>query len=108
MSHITLYKESTPTPEHLVWENPPEKPRTGKYAGIAAALKQRANDWAVLATFTAEKKARAWHLSNSINTAKPIDFKPTETGHFEAVTRTIGDTSRVYIRFTTTAKENAR
>lgn len=98
MNVVTLHNDKPVTPANLIWENPPEKPRRGRYAEFAQALNARPGEWAVFATFDANLKKRGWVASNSINSGKFVDFPK---GHFEAVSRTLGGTTRVYIRSTT-------
>ena len=98
MSVITLHKDSTPTPDNLVWENPPARRTTGKYAGIVTALRARPGDWAVILTVPSTLKKRAWGFSSHVNTGKYIDFKPNG-GHFESLVRSADDVTRVYVRF---------
>lgn len=105
MSVITLNNsiDQTVTPADLIWEDPPAlKTATGRYAKIAAALRGKPGQWAVLRTYgaTPGQKRRGWGFASSINGGKFIDFRSTIAGHYEATARTSGDgTIRVYVRF---------
>ena len=95
MNIVTLHNDKPVTPANLVWENPPEKPRRGKHAEFAQALLTRPGQWAVFTTLDAAKKKTAWSAANGVNSGKFVDFPKDE---FQAVTRTIDGTTRVYVR----------
>lgn len=95
MNLVTLHSDKPVTPANLVWENPPEKPKRGAHAEFAEALRTRPGQWAVLATFSDANKRRGWGTSNGVNSGKYVDFPK---GQFQAVTRTIDGTTRVYVR----------
>ncbi|MGC0143186.1 hypothetical protein [Pseudactinotalea sp. Z1732] len=102
MSVITLNStDRTITPADLVWENPPERKQdAGIYAAVAAALKAKPGQWAVLRTFKSASKRRAWSFASVINSGKLVDFRNTPGGGFEATARTSDDGSvRVYVRY---------
>lgn len=95
MNVVTLHNDKPVTPANLVWENPPDKPRHGKHAEFAQALRTRPGQWAVFTTLDAAKKKTAWSAANGVNSGKFVDFPKDE---FQAVTRTIDGTTRVYVR----------
>lgn len=95
MNIVTLHNDKPVTPANLVWENPPEKPRRGKHAEFAQALRTRPGQWAVFTTTDANHKRTGWSAANGINSGKFVDFPKDE---FQAVTRTIDGTTRVYVR----------
>ena len=95
MNIVTLHNDKPVTPANLVWENPPEKPRRGKHAEFAQALRTRPGQWAVLTTADATQKRACWATANSVNSGKFTDFPKDE---LQAVTRTIDGTTRVYVR----------
>ena len=97
MNIVTLHSDKPDTPANLVWENPPDKPKRGKHAEFAQALRSRPGQWAVFATFDPAKKKSGWAASNCINSGKLIDCPK---GHFQAVTRSVDGTTRVYVRAT--------
>lgn len=104
MNVITLHQDKPVNAANLVWEEPPSKNgKAGKYAEFAAALRSNSGRWAVLATFPASNKKRGWSTSNSINSAKLIDFRD-DNGRFEAVCRSTGDETRIYVRFLANVK----
>lgn len=93
---ITILRDTNPAPAGLVWEEPPtQKGRPGKYATIAAALKERPGKWAVLRTYPSEHAKRGWGFANTIREGKLIDFRDG----FEAAARTVDGQVRVYVRF---------
>jgi hypothetical protein len=99
MSIITLHQNTATTPATLVWETPPDLTPTTKYAPIAAALRARPGQWAVIRTIDTEHKKRAWGFAHNLTCGKYADFRPTDAGAFESVSRTTGDTTRVYVRY---------
>lgn len=97
MNVVTLHSDKPVTPANLVWADPPAKPKRGRHAEFAEALRSRPGQWAVLATFDGTEKKRGWSTSNGINSGKYIDFPK---GAFQAVTRSVDGTTRVYVRAT--------
>lgn len=95
-SITVLRDDTTPAPAGLVWENPPAKrPTAGKYAAIAAALRERAGEWAILRAYPRGQQKRGWGFVGGIRTGKLIDFP---AGEFEAQARTVDGECRVYVR----------
>lgn len=95
-SITTLRTDTPPQPSGLVWEEPPAKAgRPGRYAGIAAALKERPGQWAVIRTYPSEQARRGWGFASQIREGKLIDFR----NGFEAAARTVEGQVRVYVRF---------
>ena len=93
---ITLLRDDVPRPAELVWEEPPATHgRPGKYAAIAAALKARPGQWAVLRTYPAHESKRGWGFAGAIRDGKLIDFRDG----FEALARTVDGQVRVYVRY---------
>lgn len=108
MSIITLTPTAPVSPADLIWEEPPapKNASTGAYAGVAAALKARPGEWAVLRTFgsTTSEKKRAWGAASRFQSKPPIDMRPTSEGRFEATSRSCDDGRvRVYVRYLPTA-----
>lgn len=100
IASITTLRDTQPQPAGLVWENPPAKTgRPGKYAHIAAALRERPGDWAIIRTYPAEQSKRAWGFANTLREGKLIDFRHG----YEAAARTIDGQVRVYVRYTAQA-----
>lgn len=95
MNVVTLHSDKPVTPANLVWQNPPEKPRRGRHAEFAEALRSRPGQWAVFATFDPTRKKSGWAASNCINSGKLVDFPK---GEFQAVTRSVDGVTRVYVR----------
>lgn len=92
----TLRSDQTPQPSGLVWEQPPARARkTGAYAGIAAALRERKGEWAVIRTYPTYKKAGGF--AGAIRAGKLVDFRD---GTYEVQVHTVNDVARVYVRFT--------
>lgn len=94
---ITLIRDDQPQrAAGLVWEEPPNKNhRPGKYAAIAAALRERPGQWAVIRTYPAEQSKRGWGFANTIREGKLVDFRHG----FESCARTVDGQVRVYVRF---------
>lgn len=93
---ITVLRDTAITPAGLVWEDPPaKKNQSGKYAALAAALRERPGQWAVVRTYDTTQSKRAWGFCGSIRVGKLVDLR----GGFEAVARTVGSEVRVYARF---------
>lgn len=102
MSVITLNPaERAVTPADLVWETPPaRKSRPGVYTAVAAALRDKPGQWAVVRTYTSQQRRRAWHFVTVVNSGRLIDFRANLAGRFEAVARTVDDgTTRCYVRY---------
>lgn len=97
MNVIRLHSDKPVSAANLVWENPPERIRTGKYAEFAQALRENPSRWAVIATFATAEKKRGWALANVINAGKLIDFPK---GQFRATCRTLNGETRVYVSHT--------
>lgn len=93
---ITVLRDRTPQPAGLVWEEPPTRTRPGKYAPIAAALRENPGRWAVLRTYPTTQGKRAWGFATAIRQGKFADLRQG----FEACARTVDDQVRVYIRYT--------
>lgn len=100
---ITILRDDhTPQPAGLVWERPPARTKkTGRYAGIAAALRERRGEWAVIRTYPTYKKAGGF--AGAIRAGKLVDFRD---GGYEVQVHTVEGAARVYVRYvgtTTTA-----
>lgn len=98
MNVITLHNDQPINAAGLVWEDPPQRKKTGKYGAITAALRERPGRWAVVRTLDSTDKKQAWSFSNTISSGKLIDFRSTD-GRFEAVCRSTNGESRVYVRY---------
>lgn len=99
-SLITLHTNQPVNPAELVWENPPERTSTGKYAAVARALRAHPGQWAVVRTLDTAHKKAGWSFSNGINTGtKLADFRADESGRFEARCRTVSGETRIYVRY---------
>lgn len=92
---ITTLTDRITQPAGLVWENPPAKVAEGKYASVAAALKARPGQWAVLRTYEGANSHRGWKFAAAIRSGKLVDFREG----FEATSRTIDNQVRVYVRY---------
>ena len=93
---ISLVRQHDTQPAGLVFvDELPTKIKSGRYAAIAAALREQTGKWAVIKTFTYADRNRGWAFSNVVNSGKLTDFPK---GVFEARTITDGDTTRVYVR----------
>ena len=100
MNVIKLHSDKPVTAANLVWEEPPTtEHKHGKYADFAQALRENPGRHAIIATFSADRKRSGWGLSNSINSGKLVDFRPSDAGAFKATCRSTGDECRVYVRF---------
>ncbi len=94
----------------LRWETPPP-PRGGRapgsrstrphrYTRLAAALRRRPRDWAVVAEFPNPRDAvqhNASNLATAIRSGQTLAWSPA--GTFEATIRRAGDTTVVYARY---------
>lgn len=92
---ITVLRDTEPAPAGLVWERPPARTRkSGQYAGIAAALKERPGEWAIIRTYPTYK--RAGGFAGAIRAGKLVDFRE---GRFEVQVHTVDNSARVYVRY---------
>lgn len=93
---ITILRDDqTPTPAGLVWEEPPaRKNQPGKYAPIAAALRERPNSWAFVRAYPSYKAASGF--AGAVRSGKLVDFRG---GGFQSRVVTIDGQARVYLRF---------
>ncbi|WP_293783610.1 hypothetical protein [uncultured Aeromicrobium sp.] len=98
---ITVLRPRDVSPAGLVFEEPPARTNVGRYAEIAAALRERPGRWAVVKTWPAERKKAAWSFASHVNSGKLADMR----GGFEATARTIDGQTRVYVRYVDTDKE---
>jgi len=95
-SPVTLLRTHEDRTAGLIWEEPPARRTAGKYDAVAAALKARPGERAILKTFPADKKKLAWGWVTRIHSGKTAAFRG---GEFEAQSTTVGDEARVYIRY---------
>lgn len=82
----------------LKWEEPPvrrTRQGSGKHAGIAAQLRAKPGEWAIIDLF--DESARAAAMAYVIKTAKLRAYAPA--GAYEAKGRTVDGEHRVYARF---------
>ncbi|MFF5471067.1 hypothetical protein [Streptomyces achromogenes] len=87
----------------LKWEEPPARKRhggrpygTGKHAEIAARLKSRPGQWAVVGTYKSTSIAAS--MARSIRAGVNMSAY-TPAGTFEAKARTVVGEHRVYARY---------
>lgn len=94
---ITILRDDQPErAAGLVWETPPDTHhRPGKYATIAAALRERPGQWAVIRTYPSDQAKRGWGFANTIREGKLVDFRDG----YEAAARTVEGHVRVYVRY---------
>ncbi|WP_109507309.1 hypothetical protein [Nocardioides speluncae] len=96
VASITILRDQVAKPAGLVWEDPPAKDsKPGRYAAIAAALRERPNSWAVIRTYPADQGKKGWGFASSIRNGKYLDFRHG----FEASARTVDGQVRVYVRY---------
>lgn len=94
---ITLVRNHDTQPAGLVFvDELPTKKRSGKYAATAAGLRENPGRWAVVKTFTAVDKHKAWAFANVVNSGKLLDFPK---GTFRATAISDNDATRVYVRY---------
>ncbi len=84
----------------MKWENPPPQqaarnPGGKVWAEEAAELRAHPGHWGVLAEYQLAKTAAARQLAHIVKTGKCVAFRPE--GAFDAVTRTEGETVKVYV-----------
>lgn len=99
---ITTLRDTTPTPDGLLWENPPTlNQRPGKYSGLAAALRENPSKWAMVRQCPTHKTAAGF--AQNIRSGKFVDFRD---GNYEAVVRTVDGSARVYVRYLPTTNSD--
>jgi len=82
----------------MKWEDPPSLPRVdppGVHSNIAAELKNRPGNWALVGTYAAASVSSS--MAYQIRTGRLPTYLPT--GSFEAKARTVGREHRVYARY---------
>lgn len=93
---ITLVRQHDTQPAGLVFvDRLPERQRGGKYATVAAALRERPGEWAVIRTVGSDERHLAWRFSNAINSGKYVDMRDG----YQARAISDGDATRVYARY---------
>lgn len=100
---ITILRDDqTPQPAGLVWEQPPTRAKkAGRYAAIAAALRERPGQWAVIRTYPTYKKAGGF--AGAIRAGKLVDFRD---GRYEVQVHTVEGAARVYVRWVEAERPN--
>ena len=94
---ITLVRNHDTQPAGLVFvDELPTRRTTGKYASVAAGLRENAGKWAAVKTFSPAEKHRGWSFANVVNSGKLIDFPK---GKFQASAISDDHATRVYVRF---------
>lgn len=83
----------------LRFEDPPaaRRNRVDPLAADLTELKQHRNRWAVIATYPKHDNGAASGMAQAIRQGKTEACAPR--GSFEAVTRTVGEELRVYVRY---------
>ena len=93
---ITLVRQHDTQPAGLVFvDELPTPKRDGKYAAIAAGLREQPGRWALVKTYDPDEKHLAWRFVNAINSGKYVDMRDG----FRAKTIPDGRTTRVYATY---------
>jgi hypothetical protein len=83
----------------LRWEEPSniKQVKTARHAAIAAALKERRGEWAVIAEGITRGQATGW--ASNVSAGRFLSYQPK--GAFEALSRKNGDDAsyKVYARY---------
>jgi hypothetical protein len=87
----------------LKWEDPSiGRPSKIDHAGIAKALRERPNLWAIVHEFAMEEPYWKATLLGQFVKGNGHAYRPA--GTFEAAVRTVGNVRRVYARYVEEAK----